>query len=48
MVGGIQFHEAQVDDARHTMALARTAAQYGATVLTEARVTELVRAGERG
>ncbi|MFC9997704.1 glycerol-3-phosphate dehydrogenase/oxidase [Nocardia sp. NPDC127526] len=47
MVGGIQFHEAQVDDARHTMTLARTAAQYGATVLTGARVTELVRAGER-
>jgi glycerol-3-phosphate dehydrogenase len=47
LVGAIQFHEAQVDDARHTMMIARTAAQHGATVLNRARVTGLLRDGER-
>ncbi|MGH3432336.1 MAG: glycerol-3-phosphate dehydrogenase/oxidase, partial [Thermocrispum sp.] len=47
LVGAIEFHEAQVDDARHTMMLARTAAQHGATVLTGTRVTGLLRDGER-
>jgi glycerol-3-phosphate dehydrogenase len=43
LAGAIQYYDAQVDDARHTMMIARTAAQYGATVLTRARVTSLVR-----
>ncbi|NUR30691.1 MAG: glycerol-3-phosphate dehydrogenase/oxidase [Catenulispora sp.] len=42
-VGAIQYYDAQVDDARFTMALARTAAQYGARVATRTRVTELRR-----
>ena len=30
--GGIAFYEGQLDDARHTMVIARTAAEYGAAV----------------
>ena len=47
LVGGIQYFDAQVDDARFTMTLARTAAGYGATVVSRARATGFVREGER-
>lgn len=47
MIGAIRYYDAQVDDARHTMMVARTAARHGATVLTRARVTGLLRDGER-
>ncbi|MFC9999043.1 glycerol-3-phosphate dehydrogenase [Nocardia sp. NPDC127526] len=47
MTGAIRYYDAQVDDARHTMMLARTAAQHGATVLTRTKVTGLIREGER-
>ena len=47
MVGAIRYFDAQVDDARHTMTLARTAARHGATVLTRAKVTSLLREQER-
>ncbi|MFJ1759144.1 glycerol-3-phosphate dehydrogenase [Amycolatopsis sp. NPDC088138] len=47
LVGAIQYYDAQVDDARHTMTIARTAAEQGASVLTRARVTSLLRDGER-
>jgi glycerol-3-phosphate dehydrogenase len=47
IVGAIQYYDAQVDDARYVMMLARTAAQYGARVATRARVTGFLRAGER-
>ncbi len=47
MTGAIRYYDAQVDDARHTMMLARTAAQHGATVLTRTKVVELIREGER-
>lgn len=47
LVGALQYYDAQVDDARHTMFLARTAAAYGADVASRARVVELLRAGER-
>src|SRR6185312_3122419 len=43
LVGAIQYYDAQVDDARFVMTLARTAAQYGARVATRTRVTELRR-----
>jgi glycerol-3-phosphate dehydrogenase len=46
-VGAIQYFDAQVDDARFTMTLARTAAGYGATVVNRARATGFVREGER-
>ncbi len=47
MVGAIRYFDAQVDDARHTMTIARTAAQHGATVLTRTKVTGLLRDGDR-
>jgi glycerol-3-phosphate dehydrogenase len=43
LVGAIQYYDAQVDDARFTMTLARTAAHYGARVATRTRVTGLRR-----
>ena len=45
--GAIRYYDAQIDDARHTMEIARTAASYGAAVATSARVTGFVREGER-
>ncbi|MDK3256113.1 glycerol-3-phosphate dehydrogenase/oxidase [Blastococcus capsensis] len=40
--GAIRYWDAQVDDARHTLALVRTAAGYGAAVLSSARVVGLL------
>jgi len=45
--GAIKFYEGQLDDARHTMMIARTAAVYGAHVATSARVIGLLRDGEK-
>jgi len=45
--GGIMFYEGQLDDARHTMMISRTAASYDALVATSARVTDFLRAGDR-
>uniref|UniRef100_UPI003CC7CEF5 FAD-dependent oxidoreductase n=1 Tax=Nocardia asiatica TaxID=209252 RepID=UPI003CC7CEF5 len=47
LTGAIRYFDAQVDDARHTMMIARTAARHGATVLTRTKVTALLRDGER-
>ncbi|MFQ6397444.1 glycerol-3-phosphate dehydrogenase [Nocardia sp. KC 131] len=47
MTGAIRYFDAQVDDARHTMTLARTASRHGATVLTRTAVTGLLRDGAR-
>ncbi|WP_431234350.1 glycerol-3-phosphate dehydrogenase/oxidase [Mycolicibacterium psychrotolerans] len=47
LVGALQYYDAQVDDARHTMTIARTAAAYGARVATRTRVVDLLREGER-
>ena len=46
LVGAIQYSDAQVDDARHTMTIVRTAATYGALVANRTRVTHFERAGE--
>src|SRR3954452_8007256 len=46
LVGGIQYYDAQVDDARHTLALARTAAKYGACVASNAPVVGFLREAE--
>src|SRR3954447_25865452 len=46
LVGGIQYYDAQVDDARHTLALARTAARYGAAVASNAPVIGFLREAE--
>ncbi len=45
--GGVLFYEGQLDDARHTMMLARTAAAHGAHVATSVQVTDLLKDGER-
>jgi len=47
LVGAIQYHDGQVDDARHTMMLARTAADHGALCATSARVRGFLRDGGR-
>lgn len=47
IAGAVRFHDAQIDDARHTVAVARTAASYGAHILTRARVLSLLRDGDR-
>jgi glycerol-3-phosphate dehydrogenase len=47
LVGAIQYYDAQVDDARHTMSVVRTAAAYGALVANRARVIGFLREGER-
>ena len=45
--GAIRFYEGQVDDARHTMMLARTAADYGALCASSTRVTGFLREDDR-
>jgi glycerol-3-phosphate dehydrogenase len=47
LIGAIQYWDAQVDDARHTLTTARTAAAYGAAVASSARVIGFLREGER-
>jgi glycerol-3-phosphate dehydrogenase len=47
LIGAIEFSDAQVDDARHTLALVRTAAAHGAAVANSASVTDLVETGSR-
>ena len=49
LAGAMVYYDAQVDDARHTLTVARTAAAHGAIVLTRASVTSLLRSpdGER-
>ncbi|MGI8574816.1 MAG: FAD-dependent oxidoreductase [Egibacteraceae bacterium] len=42
LTGAIRYYDAQVDDARHTMMIARTAARFGALCATSARVTDLL------
>jgi glycerol-3-phosphate dehydrogenase len=45
--GALQYYDAQADDARHTLTVARTAAAYGAAVLSSAEVVDFLHAGER-
>jgi glycerol-3-phosphate dehydrogenase len=47
LVGAIRYYDAQADDARHTLTVARTAARYGATVLNSAEVVSFHHAGGR-
>ena len=47
LAGAIRYHDAQVDDARHTLELARTAASHGASLVSGARVVALPRDGGR-
>lgn len=45
--GAIKYYDAQVDDARHTLMIARTAARHGAIITTRTRVESLVRDGKK-
>ncbi|WP_028066919.1 glycerol-3-phosphate dehydrogenase [Solirubrobacter soli] len=47
LVGAIQYYDAKVDDARHTLTVARTAAALGAATVSNARVVGFLREGER-
>ncbi|WP_286929514.1 MULTISPECIES: glycerol-3-phosphate dehydrogenase/oxidase [Aeromicrobium] len=47
LVGALHYYDGQVDDARHTMFLSRTAAAYGAHVASRTRVIDLVREADR-
>ena len=47
MVGGIQYWDAQVDDARHTLSLVRTARAHGALTLSSVRVEDFLKSGAR-
>ncbi len=47
LVGAIQYWDAQVDDARHTMTVVRTAASFGALAANRVRVLGFLREGER-
>ncbi|GAA0452071.1 FAD-dependent oxidoreductase [Actinoplanes capillaceus] len=47
LVGAIRYYDAQVDDARHTMFLVRTAAAHGAHVASRTEVVGFLREGRR-
>lgn len=47
LVGGVRYYDAITDDARHTMTLARTAAQYGAVVRSSTQVIGFLREADR-
>jgi glycerol-3-phosphate dehydrogenase len=47
LIGAIQYWDAQVDDARHVLTVARTAASYGAAVASSTAVVGFLREGER-
>lgn len=47
IAGALQYYDVIFDDARHTLTLARTAAQYGALIGTRVEVTGMLFAGRR-
>ncbi|WP_420119830.1 FAD-dependent oxidoreductase [Nakamurella sp.] len=47
VTGGIQYYDVRMDDARHTLAVVRTAAALGAEVITGAPVVEILKDGDR-
>jgi glycerol-3-phosphate dehydrogenase len=47
LVGALQYQDAQVDDARHTLAVARTAARFGAAVANSMSVIGFLHEGGR-
>ena len=47
VVGGIRYWDTLVDDARHTLTLARTAARHGAVVANSTQVVGYLRDGDR-
>lgn len=47
VTGAVKYFDAQVDDARHTMMIARTAARQGAVIATGVTCESLLRRGKR-
>jgi glycerol-3-phosphate dehydrogenase len=47
LAGAMVYYDAQVDDARYTITVARTAARHGAIIATGATAVSLLRDGER-
>ena len=47
IMGAIKYFDAQVDDARHTLSVARTAARHGAIIATGVSAESLIRNGKR-
>ncbi|TVZ06034.1 glycerol-3-phosphate dehydrogenase/oxidase [Trebonia kvetii] len=47
LAGAMVYYDAQVDDARYTVTVARTASRYGALVVTRATAISLLRDGAR-
>ena len=47
VTGAIKYFDAQVDDARHTMSVARTAVRHGAIIATQVSAESLIREGKR-
>ena len=47
VTGGLVYYDAQVDDARHTVMVARTAKSYGAHLVTGATVKQITRTPDR-
>jgi len=47
VTGGLVYYDAQVDDARHTVMVARTAMDQGAHIVTGATVTQITRNPDR-
>ena len=47
ITGAIRYFDAQVDDSRHTMMIARTAKRHGAAIVTRAHVESLTKKGKR-
>jgi glycerol-3-phosphate dehydrogenase len=47
LVGAVRYFDAQADDARHTLTVARTAARYGAVVRTSTQAVGFARESDR-
>jgi glycerol-3-phosphate dehydrogenase len=47
VTGALQYYDGRMDDARHTLAVARTSAAHGAVILSHAPVVDVLRDGPR-
>jgi glycerol-3-phosphate dehydrogenase len=47
LIGAVRYYDAQADDARHTMTVARTASHYGAVVRSSTQVVGFLREADR-
>jgi glycerol-3-phosphate dehydrogenase len=47
VTGAVKYYDAQVDDARHTMTIVRTARRHGATIATRVEVEDLIKDGKK-